>query len=52
MTNIRFDVMGGKMMNITAGDGKECVEKVLKENTGDKMFSRYINRIKPCIDSQ
>ena len=49
ITNIRFDVMGGKMMNITAGDGKECVEKVLKENTGDKMFSGISIGLNPAL---
>ena len=49
ITNIRFDVMGGKMMNIKAGDGKECVEKVLKENTGDKMFSGISIGLNPAL---
>ena len=28
MTDVRFDVTGGKMVNITVGDGKECAEKI------------------------
>lgn len=39
LTNIRFDVMGGKMLNFTADNGKECFEGMLKENKGDKMFA-------------
>ena len=49
MTNIRFDVMGGKMMNITVGDGKECVEKFLKENAGDKMFAGISIGLNPAL---
>ncbi len=49
ITNIRFDVMGGKMINITVGDGKECVEKMLKENTGDKMFSGISIGLNPAL---
>ena len=49
ITNIRFDVMGGKMINITAGDGKECVEKVLKENAGDKMFAGISIGLNPVL---
>ena len=49
VTNIRFDVMGGKMMNITAGEGKECVEKVVKENAGDKMFSGLSIGLNPVL---
>ena len=49
ITNIRFDVMSGKMMNSTVGDGKECVEKLLKENAGDKMFSGISIGLNPAL---
>ena len=49
MTNVRFDVTGGKMLNITVGDGKECAEKILKENTGDKMFGSISIGLNPVL---
>jgi len=49
MTNIRFDVTGGKMLNITVGDGKECAEKILKEHTGDKMFAGISIGLNPVL---
>jgi len=36
VTNIRFDVVGGKMQNFTAGDGKACFEELFNTNTGAK----------------
>jgi len=49
ITNIRFDVMSGKMMNFTAADGKECFEKALKENSGDKMLSGISIGLNPIL---
>ena len=49
MTNIRFDVTGGKMLNITVGNGKECAEKILKEHTGDKMFAGISIGLNPVL---
>jgi aminopeptidase len=51
MTDLRFDVTGGKMVNITAGGGKACVEKILKENTGDKMFASLSIGLNPILKS-
>jgi len=36
ITNIRFDVVGGKMQNFTAADGKACFEELFNTNTGAK----------------
>lgn len=49
LTNINFDVMAGKMLNFTAADGKECFEKILKENTGDKMFAGISIGLNPVL---
>lgn len=49
ITNISFDVLGGKMMNATAGDGKGCLETLLKENAGDKMFSGISIGLNPVL---
>jgi aminopeptidase len=49
ITNIRFDVTGGKMLNVTAGEGKECLETSLKENAGDKMFSGLSIGLNPVL---
>jgi aminopeptidase len=49
MTDIRFDVTGGKMLNITVGDGKECAEKILKEYPGDKMFAGISIGLNPVL---
>jgi aminopeptidase len=49
ITDIRFDVMSGKMLNATAGDGKECFEKLLKENAGDKVFSGISIGLNPAL---
>ena len=51
MTNVRFDVEGGKMLNISVGDGKECAEKILKETTGDKMFAGISIGLNPVLIS-
>ncbi|HMG89874.1 MAG TPA: aminopeptidase [Chryseolinea sp.] len=49
MTNIRFDVVGGKMQNITVGDGKDCAEKILKENACDKSFASISIGLNPLL---
>ena len=49
MTNVRFDVTGGKMLNVTVGDGKECAEKILKDNPGDKMFGSISIGLNPLL---
>ncbi|HZI24068.1 MAG TPA: aminopeptidase, partial [Chryseolinea sp.] len=51
MTNVKFDVTGGKMLNITVADGKECAEKILKENPGDKMFGSLSIGLNPLLTS-
>ncbi|HEY5746153.1 MAG TPA: aminopeptidase [Chryseolinea sp.] len=49
IADIHFDVTGGKMLNVTAGDGKACFETLLKENAGDKMFSGISIGLNPVL---
>lgn len=49
MTDIRFDVTGGKMLNISVGGGKECADKILSENPGEKMFGSISIGLNPVL---
>jgi len=50
VTNIRFDVVGGKMQNFTAADGKACFEELFKTNTGAKdMFGGISIGLNPAL---
>ena len=50
VTNVRFDVVGGKMQNFTAGDGKACFEELFKTNTGAKdMFAGISIGLNPVL---
>jgi len=50
VTNVRFDVVGGKMQNLTAGDGKACFEELFATNTGAKdMFAGISIGLNPSL---
>ena len=50
VTNIRFDVVGGKMQNLTAADGKACFEELFATNTGSKdMFAGISIGLNPSL---
>ena len=47
VTNIRFDVVGGKMQNLTAGDGKHALKNYSRRIRVPKTCWRHINRAEP-----
>jgi len=50
VTNIRFDVVGGKMQNLTAADGKACFDELFATNTGAKdMFAGISIGLNPSL---